>query len=321
MKRPFSAADLPTRSVLITCSSHESRCRGVTRQLGNWAPKTSVLFHYDDDNPRREENHRLIKNDLERSGVAVNELRFTEGDAVKSLRDNMRNLRDILLSLQGGSIVLDVSVLTKRHLLMMLQWLDDEGAWERLVIAYSEPEDYDVSEYIPLSFGLSSLQQTPGFSACADLSRPVHLVLFLGYEGDRALAVYEHVQPMRTTLVIPDPPFRSAWSGRTERFNADLLALVGNEPPERVESIDPAATTAALDRILGDGKKRGERANFVCPLGTKPQTVGLYEYLRRCVDPPAIIYAGPLRHNHEFFSHGIGATWLLKAPETHETPN
>lgn len=321
MKRLFSSADLPSHAVLITCSSHESRCRGLTRQLGTWAPETSLVFHYDDDNPRREENHRLIKNDLEAVGIAVNELRFTEGDAVKSLRDNIRKLRDVLATLHGGSIVLDVSVFTKRHLLMMLQWLDDEGAWERLAIVYSEPEDYDVSEYIPLSFGLSSLQQTPGFSACADLSRPVHLVLFLGYEGDRALAVYEHVQPMRTTLVIPDPPFRPEWRGRTERFNADLLALVGSERPEKVESIDPDATMAALTRILGDGQKRGERANIVCPLGTKPQTIGLYQYLRRCVDPPAVIYAGPLRHNHQFFSHGIGATWLLKAPGAHETAN
>jgi hypothetical protein len=313
MKRPLSPVYLPSPALLITCSSHEARCRGLTTQLGSWAPNESVLFHYDDDNPRREENHRLIKADLERADVAVTELRFTEGNALKSLRDNMAQLRDVLARLRGGSIVLDVSVFTKRHLLMTLQWLDDEGVWDRLAIVYSEPEDYDVSEYIPLSFGLRSLQQTPGFSACADLSRPVHLVLFLGYEGDRALAVYEHVQPMRTTLVIPDPPYRPSWSGRTERFNADLLALVGDKVLERVESIDPDATTAALGRILGNGETRGAQANIVCPLGTKPQTIGLYQYLRSSVDPPAIIYAGPLRHNHQFFSHGTGASWVLKA--------
>jgi hypothetical protein len=195
---------------------------------------------------------------------------------------------------------------------MMLRWLDDEGYWDRLVVVYSSPEDYDVSQYIPLSFGISAFQQIPGFSACPDLSRSVHLVLFLGYEGDRALATYEHVQPMQTTLVIPFPPGQPSWAGRTERFNADLLGLIGEKSTVKVEALDPDATYRALGQILGDTDKRSQHARVVCPLGTKPQALGIYSYVRECSDPPAIVYAGPLRHNHEFFSHGIGITWILK---------
>jgi len=136
-----------------------------------------------------------MESDLQTMSVEPIELQFTEGNAVKSLHDNMSRLRHIMELRKDASIVLDISVFTRRHLLMMLRWLDDEGYWDRLTIVYSEPEDYDVSQFIPLSFGLTSLQQIPGFSACPDLSRPVHLVLFLGYEGDRALAVYEHVEP------------------------------------------------------------------------------------------------------------------------------
>ena len=194
----------------------------------------------------------------------------------------------------------------------MLRWLDDEGLWERLTVVYSAPEDYDASQHIPLSFGLTSFHQIPGFSACPDLSRPVHLVLFLGYEGDRALAVYEHVEPVRATLVVPHPPYKPSWIGRTEKFNADLLALVGEGQTEKVDPIDPNATKAALVKIFGDGHKRGEHAKIVCPLGTKPQTLGIYSYMRECADPPAVVYASPLRHNHEFYSHGVGKTWVLK---------
>lgn len=272
----------------------------------------AVIFHYDDPNPKREENHRAMQADLRTLSVEPIELQFTEGNAVKSLHDNMGKLRGVLASQKDISIVLDISVFTKRHLLMMLLWLDDEGYWDRLTIVYSEPEDYDVSQYIPLSFGLASLQQIPGFSACPDLSRPVHLVLFLGYEGDRALAVYEHVQPMQTTLVIPHPPYKRSWVGRTEKFNADLLAVVGEELTEKVDSIDPDKTHAALVRIFGDGSRRSQHAKIVSPLGTKPQTLGIYSYVRECTDPPAVLYASPLRHNHEFFSHGVGKTWILK---------
>jgi hypothetical protein len=224
----------------------------------------------------------------------------------------MNKLKEILASRKNDAIVLDISVFTKRHLLMILRWLDDEGYWDKLCVIYTAPEDYDVSQFIPLSFGIASFQQIPGFSACPDLSRPVHLVLFLGYEGDRVLATYEHVQPMQTTLVIPYPPYQPSWAGRTERFNADLLGLVGKEAISKVDSIDPEETCKALEHILGDKKQRSLHAKVVGPLGTKPQTLGIYSYVRECSDPPAIVYASPLRHNHEFFSHGIGKTWLLK---------
>lgn len=280
--------------------------------MGGWQPVEAVLFHYDDANPKREKNHQAMEAHLRAASIEPVTLQFTERDAVKSLHDNMVSLRGILATHTDAAVVLDMSVFTKRHLLMILRWLDDEGYWERLCVVYSEPEDYDVSEYIPLSFGLLSLQQIPGFSACPDLSRPLHLVLFLGYEGDRALAVYEHVQPMQTTLVVPHPPYKPSWVGRTEKFNSDLLAVVGEGLTVKVDSIDPDATRQALVKIFGDESKRGPHAKVVCPLGTKPQTLGIYSYVRKCADPPAVIYASPLRHNHGFFSHGVDKSWILK---------
>jgi hypothetical protein len=315
MKLPISSELLPSRAVLLTCSSHEERCKGLINRRASWTPKETVIFHYDDINPKRDENHRELEASLTIDSRRPIVLPFTEANAVKSLHNNMAELRNILESQRNASVVLDISVFTKRHLLMMLRWLDDEGYWDKLWIVYSEPEDYDVSKYIPLSFGLSSLQQIPGFSACPDLSRPLHLVLFLGYEGDRALAAYDLVQPMQTTLVIPHPPFRPSWVGRTERFNADLLAVVGDALTLMVDAVDPSATHSALINIFGGTAIRGQYAKVICPIGTKPQTLGIYCYLRECADPPAIIYASPLRHNHSFFSHGIGETWILKQAE------
>ena len=44
-------------------------------------------------------------------------------------------------------------------------------------------------------------------------------------------------------------------------------------------------------------------------------SLGAYSYIRSCVDPPSVLYASPLRHNHEFYSFGVGATWLVKICE------
>jgi hypothetical protein len=295
------------------CSSHEARCEGLIAKCGDWRPKSVLLFHYDDDNPKREARHERITSTFNHRGISILEQLFTENDAVKSLRENMQALRRFFDTETSETILFDISVFTKRHLLMMLRWLDDEGYWDRIKFIYTEPQEYEVSRFIPLSFGLSSFQQIPGFSACPDFSRALHLVLFLGYEGDRAFAVYEHVQPMVTTLLIPFPPFKPGWEGRTEELNSDVISLVGEDQIRRVDPIDPSGSTQALQNILGNETQGAEHSKVVCPLGTKPQTLGIYSYVRACSDPPAIVYASPLRHNHDFFSHGVGNTWLLNA--------
>ena len=312
MKRSLGAMSLPDGAALITCSSHEDRCGGLGARAVGWTPSEVVLFHYDDDNPIRERNHQRMESAFGKTGCGLTVLQFTETDAVSSLRDNLREIRRAVERRGDRAVVIDISVFTKRHLLMMLRWLDDGNLWDRLYVVYSEPEDYVVSEFVPLSFGLKSLQPTPGFSACPDLSRPVHLMMFLGYEGDRALAVYEQIQPLKTTLAVPHPPYRAEWAGRTERFNRDLLALAGAQAVRRVDALDPDGASAALADVLGR-TRRDDFASIVCPLGTKPQTLGIYDYVRRTDDPPAIVYAGPLRHNHTFYSKGLGETWVLKA--------
>lgn len=314
MKKRLDSGGLPAGALLILGSSHEERCAGVVSRIGTSQPAEALLFHYDDANSRRELNQAKIEAALTAARVPITKTQFAESSAVASLRENMAELRAVLDRHHHAPVVLDISVLTKRHLLMTLRWLDDQGVWDRLWVVYTEPTDYDVSRHIPLSFGLASMQQVPGFSACPDLSRPVHLALFLGYEGDRARAVYEHVEPMRTTLIVPHPPYKPDWAGRTERFNADLLALVGEDCIEKLDSIDPAATVAGLRKVFDLHVGRSPFARIVSPLGTKPQTLGIYCYLRECNDPPALVYAGPLRHNHDFFSHGVGATWLLQSP-------
>lgn len=316
MKALLDPALLPADALLLTCSSHEDRCLAIPRRWGYWRPRHVLLFHYDDANPRREKNHAELLRLYDASSRVV-EIPFTEGRAVDSFRRSRRQIIDALEEFRSKSILLDVSVFTRRHLLMLLQWLDDAGLWKNLWVLYSEPEDYEVSSYVPLSFGVSQVEEVPGFSAAPDASRPLHVVIFLGYEGDRALATYEIIQPKITTLVIPDPPFREEWRGRTEDYNKDLISIVGSSALKRADALDPQSTLDLLRQVLGPEDERQEFSKIICPLGTKPQAIGAYIYARQALDAPALLYTGPLRHNHSYFSHGIGSTWILK--DRHET--
>ena len=312
MKVLFSTDRVSRDSVLIACSSHEERCAGTLRHIADWHPRCVVLFHYTDDNAQRERRHAELLASIKASDIPSHDLPYTKSHPTASLRRAIPVLADTFTQYPNASIVLDISVMTRQHFLMLCQWLQDAEHWDRVVIVYSEPAQYDVSEYMPLSFGLQSLEQIPGLAPCADLSRPIHLVLFLGYEGDRAMAVYDHVQPSRTTLIVPDPPYQQSWAGLTERFNADLISLVGANSVRHVESIDPDIIVRQLEDIAGGLDVRSKWATILVPLGTKPQALGAFLYSRLWSDQAAIIYARPRRYNNRFYSHGVGNTWIIK---------
>ncbi len=312
MKLSLDSGYLPAGAVFLMCATEEDRCLGILERIRDWRPKQTVICTDSEYNSRRDAHLARMREILSSRSLGFEINKCSEQDPTCYLRRQIDTLSPLVAE-QCLPLVIDISVFTKRSLLMLWRWLEDIAAWDRVSIVYSEPEDYIVSKFIPLTFGLKSLQQIPGAPGVADCSRPVHLVLLLGYEGDQALAVYEQIQPMHTTLLIPSPPYRPEWQGRTEAFNQDLLSLTENEPRHKVDAIEPEETTALLRRLLDTPPRRGLNAVIICPLGTKPQTLGVFEFLRESHDPPAIIYASPLRHNKSFFSHGIGSSWILKA--------
>lgn len=313
MKQAVPTIELPQCCLLLVCSSHEERCQGFINQIGELKPSNVIIFHYADSNNLGTMHHTALESRL-RNRSATLTVQFTESEVIDNF-DSQKNQVQATLRKHGENpIVVDVSVLSKRHLLLLLRWLDDNGCWDRLWLVYSEPEEYEIDGNLPLSFGISSVQQMPGFSSSPNPSRPLHAAMFLGYEGDRAFATYEILQPKKTTVIVPDPPFKDAWKGRTEEQNRNLLSAIDQYSLEKADSLDPESSEHVLRKVFGPTDVRSEFNRAICPLGTKPQTVGAYLYLRECCDPPAVIYSRPLRHNHNFYSRGIGATWLIHQP-------
>ena len=209
-----------------------------------------------------------------------------------------------------GELVVDFSVMPRPDLWMLLRWLTDAALWDRTSFVYTEPEDYSSVKSLPLSSGLQEIQTLVGEVGVADCSRPVHLVMTLGYEGDQALAVYEETQPAKVTLLIPHPPFRPEWEGRTDEFNSQLLGLVGENACRRIDAIDPVLTASVLDEIVQEGSV-GESI-IVCPLGTKPQLLGLFLGAVSLPEEPAILIPRPLRAASVARARGIGRSWKVE---------
>lgn len=314
MKTPFDESLLPRNGVLIVCSSHEDRCLGIVNDSRGWVPCLSIILRYEEDNMQGRQHHAKIVSALERK-CPVEELSLTCVDGGRATESRDRLLSVLSDLSDEAQVIVDVSVLSKRHLLLLLRLLDDYGFWDRLWIAYSEPDDYEIDGRLPLSFGLSSVTLLPGFDPTANPSRPLHAAIFLGYEGDRAYSTYDIIQPRKTTLIVPHPPFREHWVGRTEELNKSIFAAAGDQVAvEESDALDPLSTVEVLLRIFGHFDSYSGFGRTVCPLGTKPQAVGAYMYIRKCKDRPSVIYSQVLRHNAEYYSRGIGKRWFVCRP-------
>lgn len=244
----------------------------------------------------------------------VARISYNELECVGSFHKSILTLGEIIKTYALDAIVFDITSFSRRYILMLLSWVDCKGLWGRLMICYCEPSIYNVSRLVPLSYGLEAFHQVPGFPAAGDMSRPVHFVIFLGYDGGRAMSAYEDVQPVKTTLLISTPVSNEVWPGRTGECNSALIAIVGNSDKTcvEVEPINPYMTFLRLEEVIGRCDRRGEFVGVVCPLGPKPQVVGLYYYIRECIDPPAVLYSNPIHESSSLPTNGIGAAWVLK---------
>ena len=230
----------------------------------------------------------------------------------RSIAELLTQIRSIA-SRSEARITLDISTFTKRHLLLLLHGLDDAGLWDSLRILYTEPRDYIVDMHVPMSMGIKEVAPIPTFTNLMPSDKPVLLVVMLGYEGDRAMALFQAIEPNETVLVVPRPAYRPEWEGRTEELNSHLVSLLGDDALAYADSRDPGQVKTALGGVLGTRYATRDWTCLVSPLGTKPQTVGLYSFWRENPDSCAVVYAQPLKHNERYYSKGSGPTWELGA--------
>jgi hypothetical protein len=272
---------------------------------------TIFLFYYDSPNAEREKNMAKMKEMLGKKGQII-EVPTEEYNPTPAI-NSFYNLVKEKLRKSGGDVILnlDITTFTKIHLMLILKTIDDLEIWENLRIFYTEPRDYNVDLYLPMSKGLSEIARIDNFVSSSSPTLSKLLVVFLGYEGDRAKAIYENEEPNDIVLVIPKPAYHKEWEDRTENMNQMLIRMVGEEKIRFAHSLNPLLVSLTLKKLLSDFPFEKWRWSVV-PLGTKPQSVGLYMFWRENKDLFSIIYAPPLKHNYDFYSKGIGKTWLLK---------
>ena len=129
------------------------------------------------------------------------------------------------------------------------------------------------------------------------------------------MALYEDLDPADCMLLIADPPYRKEWKGRTEALNKEIINVVGKTKIRYIDSRNPIKVESQLSKILASEGCIGYN-HIISPLGTKPQTIGLFLYMLKNPANTLLTYGSPLRHNNLFYSYGIGRTWELPFTRT-----
>lgn len=177
---------------------------------------------------------------------------------------------------------------------------------------YTEPERYDLGKRDGQSFGLKRTKVVPTFTAPLRPREELVLIVLLGYEGDRAVSLWQRMQPHRTIAAIGRPPYRPEWEGDCERINAPLLATLEQKDIFNLDPRNPWSVYSFLVETLV--KRSGHLENFfIAPLGTKPETVGVYLFARQYPDVATVVYAAPVNPKHQYVARGVGPTWELAA--------
>ena len=212
---------------------------------------------------------------------------------------------------RASKVILDISCFPKHILLSLLRWRPSV----ELSLFYTRPKSESNIED-EISVGVQRIGILRGFEGEVKLGRPTLLVLLLGFEGSRAMAIFRHFEP-QTTLALcgnPDPVLGPAdtkfYIDSARQNNAQLMSNQ-RVVTKALPSLDPESCAESLEDAIGT-ESAGKSMNILLSvLGTKAQVVGTYLYLIRHQETQ-VAYTIPIRRG--VASRGTGSSWVYLHP-------
>ncbi len=297
--------------IYVNCVSFEERC--VKSLIGSNGYRAKNIFIVDyPELQRRDEpakgrikaNRNLILEKVEEYAERKKNI-FLLGCPRDEPLDGYFRFLDLCeaLGLNSASpnlkVTIDISVLTKAYLLVMLRAIETLRA-KKVRIIYTEPAYYYPER---LTYGISSIGYVPLYNGNLTPLKHDLLIVFLGFEGERAYAIWEHCEPQKAIGFIGNPGFRPSYVETAEKLNSAFLHEKGVEKRE-VSAIDHEKVCQMLELVWKDNQGHDL---LISPLGTKIQTLGVYLFKRNNPDCGAqVVYAKPLKYLDNYYSRGCG---------------
>jgi len=296
--------------LFICCASFEDRSVSSVSKMGaDFRTSFAVIFVVEEPLYKKQIDKNLftLQSELRK--------RTTEGIFVISCQrespiEGIAQLKNIWQQCKPRNpeepyITIDISGFTKIYLLELLHYLVIELnlGIPRLL--------HTTQKYLPskLTRGVEQITTVPNFFGSPSWDRQTLLVLFLGFESERSLAVWKHFNPAKTIALITNPPrYRNLDYLRYSQKNNSYLLSQPSVEVRNVPADNPYAAKDMLVAVYNDNK--GSVNMIIGPFGTKPQTVGVFLF---CLEYPKvqIVYSFPVKYTRSYLQRKAGPTLLL----------
>lgn len=289
--------------LLIVSVSFEPRCLNVSLNLkrNEYKVRNALIVRYYGEDPLKDHHQKILKEKLngflENPSEKIEPIYFNKYDSTRFVQflSNFVNENPRL-----QRITIDISTFTKQYLLLLLRALRSSYSNAKIRLLYT-PGYYAVNQ--SLTWGIKDISYLPYFGGldCVENDKNT-LILFLGYEHERAYAIWKYVEPDLTVAVIGNPPTYHGADLPSRSANRFILEQ-SETVKEEIPALDPDSTKTLLNRWYNDEKYKDYMFS-IAPLGTKMETVGIYLFFEENNNAPRaqIIYAFPLFYNKKKYT-------------------
>ncbi len=296
--------------LFICCASFEERSVSSIAKMGtDFRTRFAVIFVVEETLYKKEVSHNLFRLQSElkkRSAEGIFVISCQKENPVEGITQ-LKNVWSQCQprSNEGPFITIDISGFTKIYLLELLHYLviDLNLGIPRML--------HTTQKYLPtkLTRGVDQITTIPNFFGSPLLEKETILILLLGFEPERSLAVWKQFNPSKTIALITDPPRHGNldYVKYAQENNSFLLSQPSVEV-RNVPADNPYAVRNVLEAIYKD--TRGSFNMVIGPFGTKPQVVGVFLFYLEY--PKAqVVYSFPAQYTRSYLQRKPGPTLLL----------
>ncbi|MDO8990809.1 MAG: hypothetical protein Q7U91_14385 [Sideroxyarcus sp.] len=265
------------RFVFVGCASFEDRCLSIPRSIDIGNIEKALIFRAKEFlfYSERNSNHlaSIFKDKFVEVPFSISNP-FTVADRISSF------LCSGTLCLDSYNVIFDISTFTRESMLIILRYLlINRSALGRVVLLYNSTANMPDH----LSLGPLALRSVLGYSGIMYPTRPLHLILILGFEIERAREIITRLEPQMLSIAYgkQSGSINSELHDRNSRFLDQMQCAYGSTMTAfPISVVDPFETSTDLAEY---SLKFNEFNTVISPLNTKLSAIGAGLY---CIDNP-----------------------------------
>lgn len=301
--------ELSERVDYFVCSaSFEERSLTIAKHVKSFANTDTIVF-FTSSGGRTTANRDEL---LEMAGNRAKSVKLFQ-DAPIQTADAISGAMSALIGQKGGRLIVDITCFTHEQLLILMRYLqlsfEGKVTAVSIFVAYSGAKEYSHNtsvEEMWLSRGIREVRPVLGFSGRFNISKPVQLIILVGFEHERAKAAIEFVEPGYLVLgrgkvaesVSPELATTNAsFHVKLERFVGKMAAMFSSYTSFEFSGVNSEDTCNDI-LAVADTENRNV---IVCPMNTKLSTIGASLAVVRD-SRIQLMYVEPLEYNEEGYS-------------------